>query len=33
MIFKNMLGKILEGISNFNPVKNLIKYIIDRSLN
>jgi hypothetical protein len=28
-----MLGKVLEGLSNFSPVKNLIKYILDRSLN
>ena len=28
-----MLGRVLEGLSNFSPVKNLIKYILDRSLN
>lgn len=33
MIFKSMLGRVLEGLSNFSPVKNLIKYILDRSLN
>ena len=33
MIFRSMLNKVLEGISNIGPVKNLIKYILDRSLN
>lgn len=33
MFFKSMLGKVLGGLSNFSPVKNLIKYIIDQSLN
>lgn len=32
-MFKSMLGRVLEGLTNISPVKNLIKYIIDRSLN
>jgi hypothetical protein len=28
-----MLGRVLEGLTNISPVKNLIKYILDRSLN
>lgn len=32
-MFKNMLGRVLEGLTNISPVKNLIKYILDRSLN
>jgi hypothetical protein len=33
MIFRSMLGKVLEGLSNLSPVKNLIKFVLDRTLN
>lgn len=33
MIFRNILGKVMSGLSNISPVKNLIKYILDKSLN
>ena len=32
-MIKSLLGKVLGGLSNLSPVKNLIKYILDRSLN
>jgi len=32
-MFSGFLGKVLGGLSNLSPVKNLIRYILDRSLN
>lgn len=33
MIFRNLLGRVMAGIADLSPVKNLIKYILDRTLN
>ena len=33
MIFRNLLGKVMSRIADLSPVKNLIKYILDRTLN
>ena len=33
MIFRTLLGKVMNGLADLSPVKNLIKYILDRTLN
>jgi hypothetical protein len=33
MIFRSLLSKVMTGIADLSPVKNLIKYILDRTLN
>ena len=33
MIFRSLLSKVMAGIADLSPVKNLIKYILDRTLN
>ena len=33
MMFRNLLGKVMNRLADLNPVKNLIKYILDRTLN
>ena len=33
MMFRNLLGTVMNRLADLNPVKNLIKYILDRTLN
>lgn len=33
MIFRNLLGKVMNRLADLSPVKNLLKYILDRTLN
>lgn len=33
MNLRSILGKVLGGLSNLSPVRNLIKYVLDRTLN
>lgn len=33
MIFRSLLSKVMNRLADLSPVKNLIKYILDRTLN
>lgn len=32
-MFRSLLGKVMSHLTNLSPVQNLIKYVLDRTLN